>query len=420
MIKFFKNFSFKELLYNRKLVIALSIVTAFIFWLVITISEAPTKEKTVNMTVNISVSDTIVGDLGLDIVSGGIGQKIAVKVSGPSYILAEINENDINISPELSEVNKPGVYTIRLNASRASSTAGYEFVSVTPSTLDVRFDYMDTKQFTVIPAVSGAVASEGLIAEEPTVTSTEQSTITVKGPRTEMSKLASVKAFAEVNKTLSKTESFDAAVQLLDKDGRQLDSSLFTLSYDTVKVSVPISKKKTVAIKATFINAPSGIGKDITYTLSETEVSVIGSPDIIDSLTEIELAPLDFREISHNTTTFEAQFDLPDGIRLIDSIEFVTVEFNFKNFSQYTFTIENVDKMNLGSGLTATVTGAVKNVKICGPYAQLRNLKASDFTAQIELLGKTAGEYTVPVKVYCKTSSSVWQYGEYSAVVVIK
>jgi YbbR domain-containing protein len=183
---------------------------------------------------------------------------------------------------------------------------------------------------------------------------------------------------------------------------------------------VPISKKKTVAIKATFLNAPSGIGKDITYTLSETEVSVIGSPDIIDSLTEIELAPLDFREISYSTTTFEAQFDLPDGIRLIDSIEFVTVKFNFNNFSQYTFTIDKIEPINLGSGLTATVTGAVKNVKICGPYAQLRNLKASDFTAQIELLGKTAGEYTVPVKVYCQTSSSVWQYGEYTAVVVIK
>lgn len=420
MIKFFKNFSFKELLYNRKFVIAASIVTAFVFWLVITISEAPTKEKTVNMTVNVSVADTIVADLGLDVVSGGIGQKIAVKVSGPSYILAEISENDINISPELSDVNKPGVYTIRLNASRASSTAGYEFVSVTPSTLDVRFDYMDTKQFTVVPAVNGAVASEGLIAEEPTVTNPEQSTITVKGPRTEMSKLATVKAYALADKTLSKTESFDGTVQLIDKEGKQLDSSLFTLSYDTIKVSVPISKKKTVKIKANFLNAPAALGKDITYTLSETEVSIIGSPDIVDSLSEIELAALDFKEISYNTSNFEAQFDLPDGVRLIDNIEFVTVQFNFKNFTQKTFTVQNTENVSLSAGLTASVSGAIKNVKICGPYSVLRNLNASDFVAKIDLGGKTAGEYTVPVTVYCKKSSSVWQYGSYTAVVVIK
>ena len=418
-MKLFGKYSLGELFYNKKFIIPFSFIAAFVFWLVITVDQTPVRESTVSVTVNVAVEGTIVGDMGMDVISGGIGQKVDVRVSGPTYIVSELSENDIYISPSLSDVNQPGEYVLDLTPMRASSKAGYEFISVTPSSLNVRFDYVDTKEFLIVPSVKGAVASEGLIAEDAAVSNSGENTITVKGPRTEMSKINSVVAFAEVNKTLSKTESFDANIQLLDADGKELDKSLFTLSFEKVKVSVPISKKKTVSLKATFVNAPLTLTDDISYTLSHKNVSVIGPPETIDSLSVIELSPVDFNNVSTSSTSFDMAPVLPDGVRILDNIEAVTVSFNLSGYSERSFTVKNYRCINVESGLQGLVSESIKNVRICGPSSIFRSLDNNSFYAQIDLSGKSAGEYTVPVKVFCSKSSSVWQVGTYTAVVVV-
>lgn len=419
-MKIFGKYSLSELFYNKKFIIPFSFITAFIFWLVITVDQTPVRESTVSVTVNVAVKGTIVGDMGMDVVSGGIGQKVDVRVSGPTYIVSELSENDIYVSPSLSDVTQPGEYTLKLTPMRGSSTAGYEFISVTPSSLTVRFDYVDTKDFVIDTSVKGAVASEGLIAEAAAISNAGENTISIKGPRTEMSKIASVVAYAEVNKTLSQTESFDADIKLLDAQGTELDKSLFTLSFDKVKVSIPISKKKTVSLKATFANAPVTLTNDIDFTLSHKEVSVIGPPETIDSLKVIELAPIDFNKVSVSAKSFDMAPVLPDGIRILDNIQAVTVSFNLRGYSEKTFTVSNYNCVNIASGLEGTVSDSIKNVKICGPSSVLRTLDNTHFRAQIDLSGKSAGEYTVPVKIFCTKSSSVWQVGTYTAVVVVK
>lgn len=419
-MKLFGKYSLGELFYNKKFILPFSFIAAFVFWLIITVDQTPVRESTVSVTVNVAVEGTIVGDMGMDVVSGGIGQKVDVRVSGPTYIVSELSENDIFVSPSLSDVNQPGEYVLQLTPMRGSSKAGYEFISVTPSTLSVRFDYVDTKEFLIVPNVSGVVASEGLIAEAAAVSNSGENTITVKGPRTEMSKIQSVVAYAEAKKTLSKTESFDADIKLLDADGKELDKALFTLSFEKVKVSVPISKKKTVSLKATFANAPVNLKDEISYTVSHETVSVIGPPETIDSLDVIELSPVDFSNVTVGKTSFDMAPVLPDGVRILDNIQAVTVSFNLRGYTEKTFTVSGYNCVNNESGLMGTVSDAIKNVKICGPSSVLRSLDNSSFRAQIDLSGKSAGEYTVPVKIFCTKSSSVWQVGTYTAVVVVK
>jgi len=418
-MKLFGKFSLSDLFYNKKFILPFSIIFAFVFWLVITVDQTPIRESTISLTVNVAVEGTIVGDMGMDAVSGGIGQRVDVRVSGPSYILSELKESDIYVSPSLSDVNQPGEYVLKLTPMRASSKAGYEFLSVTPSSLTVRFDYVDTKDFLITPNVKGAVASEGLIAEAAAISNSGENTISIKGPRTEMSKISSVVASAQVNKTLSKTESFDADILLLDEQGRELDKSIFTLSFDKVKVSVPISKKKTVPLKATFVNAPLTIGKDISYSISHDSVSVIGPPETIDSLNVIELSPVDFNNVTVGKTSFDMAPVLPDGVRILDNIEAVTVSFNLRGYTERTFTVSSYNCVNNESGLVGNVSEAIKNVKICGPSSVMRSLDNASFRAQIDLSGKSAGEYTVPVKIYCAKSNAVWQVGTYTAVVVV-
>ncbi len=415
-----EKFSISQLFYNNKFLLIFSIVSAFVLWLIITLQQNPTRTRTFSdVTVNISAENTVVSDLGLDIVSGGVGEKVNVTVSGPNYIVSSLDAGDILVTASLANVSNAGRYDLTLTATPNGTTAGYSIVSITPATIPVTFDYIDTKEFTVSADAEGAVAVEGLVVDTPVVADSEFKVISVKGPRSEMQKISRVVAVAKVDKTLAATEAFDADIKLYDVEGTEIDSSIFTLSANQVKISVPIAKKAVLPISAAFDNAPSGFSS-VKYTLSQTTVTVLGPEETVSKLTSIPLAAIDVSKLSRSNTSFDVGLALPDGIRALDNIDSVNVKFNLSGYTEKTVSISNIKYSGVDSGLVPSASSAVKNVKVCGPSKVLRKLDGSDFYAQIDLSGKKAGEYTLPVKIVCSSNSGVWQVGEYSVIITVK
>ncbi len=417
-----KPFSIRKLLYNKKITLPFSIAVAFIFWLVISIDQNPVREQTISdVTVNINTEGSAVEELGLGIVEGGYGQRVNVRVSGPSYIVSSVSASDILVTASLSEVTDAGSYDLTLTATPNSQKTGYSILSVTPAVLSVTFDYIDTKEFTITPQAVGAGAVSGLVAETSVISDSDNATITVRGPRSEMDKISSVVAVAEVNRTLAQTESFDATIMLLDSDGNELDKSHFTLSSETLKITVPISRQKEVALVATFTNTPGAYTQTpISYELSQDTVTIIGPPATVDTLTQIELAPIDFDNISADNTTFDMAPVLPDGVKIVDNIEFVTVTVNTPSYRERTFTVTNIRYQNVGEGLTAQSSRSIRNVKIYGPTSVMRNLSADDLYAEVDLSGKTAGEYTVSARIKSDQYDNIWQVGTYNVIITLQ
>ncbi len=413
---------FSRLLYEKRFAIPFSILLAVIFWLAITINENPVRESTVNgVSVNIITEDTMVSELGLDII-GEYTNKVDVRVSGPNYIISSLTAKDLYVSASLSGVNAAGTYTIDLYASRDSSKLGYTVLGVEPAQLTLTFDNIDTITFPVTAVANGASATQGLVAEKPIVTDSEFTNISIKGPRTEIEKIATVQAVADVNQTLAATQSFDAKLQLLDARGNPLDPTPFTLPSENIKISVPISKTKEVPLLATFANAPEGYALvAIPHTLSEQTVTLIGPPETIDTIANIKLAPIDFTHIDKETTSFDVALNLPTAVKTMETIETVTVKITAGTLTEKTFTVTNFTATNLESGRRMTVSGgALKRVRICGTSDAMRNLSAEDISANVDLSGKAPGEYTVEARITIKGHNTVWQVGTYDAVVTIQ
>lgn len=415
------DFSVRKLLYNKKFTLPFSIVFAFLFWLIICINQNPVRELTIpDVSVDISTEGlAIKDDQGLDIVSGGYGEKVSVRVQGPNYILSSLSASDILVSAALDEVTGAGTYDLRLQPSRNSQKSGYTILGVSPATLKVRFDYMDTKEFVLTPQAEGISADPGLVAESPIISDQNSAAITVSGPRTDLAKISVVAAVARVNRVLAKTETLDAEVVLLDKDGNQIDKTGFTLSAETVKIMVPISRQKEVPIVATFDNAPTAYAETpIPHTLSQQTVKIIGPPATVDALTQIELAPIDFDKLSPGNRSFELAPVLPDGVKLVDNIEAVTVGVNISSYRERTFTVTNIRYRNVAAGLTTHSANSIRNVRICGPSAVIRRLTANDLYAEVDLSGKAAGEHTVTVRIKSDTHNDIWQIDSGYTVIV--
>lgn len=415
-----KNFSFKKLLSNRKFAVVFSIILAFVFWLLIATAQTPTIDRSLtNLAVNINTNGTVAGKLGLDEISG-VSTTVTIKISGPAYVVGNVSEKDFVVSPSFANVTAPGSYTIPLNVTKLNNATECSVVSIIPSQLDLTFDYIDTKQFDVLPSVKGVSAVSGLVAENPIVSNSEDGKITIKAPRNYMDRIATVAALVEEKEVLSETKTYDGIITLFDKNGSELDISKYNVSANTVKISVPISKRKTVAVKPDFINAPALYGEFLKYNLSVSSVNIIGPAATVDSINEIKLSPIDFCSISKSQSSFAETPVLPDGVKIIDNVEKINLSIDTSYFTEKVFTVQNVNPEKNEKNYQVSLTTPIKNVKICGPKDVLRNIKADSLYASVDLSGKQPGDYTADVKIYCYNSKKIWQVGTYQASITVK
>ena len=427
-----------NLIYNKRFTVILSIVIAFAMWLGINMTENPVRTQTfTGVSAAISIEDTVASEMGLGIVTDVASQKFSVTVSGPNYIVSSLKSDDFLLSASVTDVNAAGTYTLDIVASSNSKKNGYTFTEINPKTIDVTFDYIDTKEFTLVPKLVGVSAADGLVAETPVVSDSQQNTITIKGPRTTMEKIATVGTYAEVNNTLDSSQSFDSDIVLYDSDdaiiyrytadgtvydagNNVVTNSYLTLSFTSTKVTQPISKMKSVQCKANFNNLPSGLSEsDISYTIDQSKVTIIGTPEVVDKIDSISLSAIDFRKVSSTTNVFEVSPVLPDGIKILESVEYFTVNINMSGYTETVIDIRNIRCTGLADNLKAKTDTRIKNVKLCGPSDVISGIKSSDFYAVVDLTDKSAGDHTVEVIVKSDIYKNVWQVGTYSTSVTL-
>ncbi len=408
----------------KRYVIAISVVIAFIFWMIITIDQNPTRQKTLsNVTLNVDVSSSAAGNLGLDVVDKDFAKYATVTVEGPNYIVSSLKSSDISVVADLSDVTEPGTKTVTLKAQREGNTSGYSFISVSPATIELTFDYFQTREFVVEPKADGIKAVSGLIVDTPIINSLPDSKISVRGPKKEVDIIDRVVATVNKSEILDTSKSFDANIVVYDVDGNILDNKNLEFSASDLKVTVPICKQKVLTVVPTFINETyEGMGKALVKSLSVNKVTVLGPAESIDNIQHAELAAIDLTKATPNSRVFEVALSLPDGIRSVDNISTVTVELGISNYKTKNVKIgsTSVAFKNLDPALSAQVTSGEFLLTFCGQSKTLNSLNNKNISIEVDLTGKTTGTYTITPVIKVNTNSPVWQVGEVTVTVEIK
>ncbi len=421
-MKFLSNFSFKKLLYNKQIIIPFSIFMAFTLWLVIVINQKETMQLTFSdIPVSVNLENTFAAENKMSIIGDISEQRFTVTIKGPSYIVSSLTASDVSLYASAGEVDAPGTYDLQVATSASVNAAEYEVLNISPPTLKTTFDYIDTKDFTIVASAEGAVASKGLIAENGVISGAESDTVTITGPRSVINQIETVKASAVVNKTLSASESFDADIVLYDANGKNIKTDYLTLSTAKVKVTVPISKKKVVPVKVEFSNTPTGFKSSaIPVGVDHKSVTVIGTPETVDKTTAVLLSAIDITTVSDTNYKFDVSAKLPEGVRLLENIESFKVTVDTSGFITRTFTVSEIKYKGMPSGLKATVPNTISNVKVFGPKAVISKLKASDIYAEVNLADKVAGLFTVDTSINFKNKNNIWSVGKYTTTVTLK
>ncbi len=413
---------FGKILYNKKITISFSVIMAFLLWMGITMSHQTSMQRTFLVTgVSVNLESTAVGESGMSVINDVTNQNFSVKVKGTSGAVSKLKPEDINLYVNAAEVDSPGQVELKVFASDNSSDS-YRVLEISPAKITVDFDYIDTKEFEIIPVTDGITVNEtGLVKGTEGIGGLESNIIQITGPRSIISRIEKVTALVSDTKVIKSTETFDAKIIMYSKDGHEIKSENLSLNITDVNVTVPVYKQKTVPVKADFSNLPDGFDiKSLKYKIDHSKVLIEGLPDVVEQVNEITLNPIDLRNVSVSSHKFEVQPNLPEGIRIFDAIEKFVVNIDVDNYDQKTITVSKTQYEGLGANLKVVEINKISEVNICAPKNILNRINSKNTYAKIVLTDKKAGKYTVNVIICFKGYDKAWSVGSYKTTLTIK
>ena len=247
--------------------------------------------------------------------------------------------------------------------------------------------------------------------------------MTISGPEKEIDKIAKVTVDHEIKGELISTQNFTESLTLYDKYGEKISSDKFTMSTETVDVTITVLSRQYSALEATFTNQPEGLVMDDIVTVEPESIQIAGPKDVLSNFTSISLEAIDFTEVSPANNTFQVDVTLPPGCRNISMIHEAEVTLDLSGFTSKKFTLqaENFKVKNLTANKTSEVYTKTIDVILIGPSDVLENLKEEDIVANIDMSGKESftGHIEMPVTIEVMSSETVWAYGSYQANVEI-
>ena len=413
------KFHLDSLWQNNTFFKVISVVIACIIWVVVAMNmktDIPREIKEVPVTMDNQTS--FITRMGLTII-GDESLFVDVTIEGQRLVVGSIKPEDIAVSVDLSSVNGAGNFSLPLVAENVSGK-DFAISSISPSTVNLKFDRMVTKKFNVDVKMEGLVVpEEGYLMEEAVVSPTQ---VSVTGPDTDIAKIAKCVVSVDHEGSLTKTTAFTSDIVLLDKDGNKIETSGLTMDVKQAEVTVPILKTVDLPVKVEFLNAPTNLDlEELEYAVSNETVTVAGPVDEIDKYSEIILGYIDFKALDLESN-FTFDVELPENFINAAHTETVTVTFDWTDMVAKEFTVTNLSLVNVPSDYDARLfTDRVTKVKIIGPAQVLETMTADDLVGQIDLSKRSVetGQFKTAVTISAPSKNLVWAVGDYTAVVVI-
>lgn len=436
-------------LYNKKLLMALSLLASIACWVFLTLYVNADSQKTVT-DVSIRIDTASLEDFGLEMVaitapSELSDGKLDVNVVGSAYQISQVTAEDISVVAQTSSVNKAGEYNLSMvvSCNNKNVTAS---LKDSYKTVNVWFDSIKEKSITLgKPIVTGVSVppESGYIIGDPTGF---VKTVTLSGPESVIEKIAGVYLQAELNEELSATATVEGTICYTDSDGNIMDPEktkyVTIVDYNDIGVtegvpagapapsdcviSVPIRMECALKIIPEFKNVPNGFDvAALRYTLSQDTIRLEGDIDVMKKYSEEGIFKLDGIDISTLTPSnrkFVIKLNLSSAVTALDGESEITVTFDMGGYKQQVFTVDdaNIVLRNV-AGHEVSIASESLDITVVGTEKMLDRLKLIDFTVVVDM---SDDEWTSGVRektaAVILNSSKCWPVGTYTVKVKVE
>lgn len=381
----------------------LSVVIAILMWSYIVSADSSITRTKVLSSVDVSLSGQSVLQSRLLAVVMDEDEALAsvrVKVKVPQANYARVTADSVSVELDLSRVRQTGRQEVEL----VGTTAYGEVVQITPSTLEVDIEPMDTR---VVP-VNVELQNQDEDKYYYVVSQSNPSQLTISGASSVVQRIAQAQALVNVE-GMTTGRNVSVKYALLDEEGNEV-TQLVSKPTASVMVGLSIDPIARLSVDVSIETATTGTLPD-GYRITRVEVqpetiTVAGDPSLLG-----ELDVLTFEQV--NVTGRTQSFSTVATVNALDAMKYVstrqvTVTVYIEEESQVA-RFENVklSVTGLKEGCRAELSDETVRVKATGAYSEMGQLTESHLLADVDLTGLTPGEYDLPVQVTADNYPSV-------------
>ena len=364
----------------------ISLVAALAIWLYMT----ATQEEEIDVTLS-GVQVVFAGEEDLQATRGLVitdvsTRTVDVTVRGTRLNIGSLAASDVQAVIDVSRFNSTSNSTQSYNLVYPDGVdaSAVRVVRSSPSTISFQVTRMDDKIVPVDAAFTGSVAEGYMLGD----IEYEPRSITVSGPQSVLETIDRV--YVEVEPMdLDATRTVEAPFTLRDADGNEIAKDGLEFDFDTVTVTIPISKVKDVPIYVNLIEGAGATRENTSIKLSESSITIAGDAATVDGINRIEVGPVDLTRFE---LTYEDTLDivLPNDVENISGIEEVDVTVEVTGLAVRDFVVTNISSTGLPEGYSAELMTHSLTVTIRGPEEALSELTSANIRAVADLSKTTA------------------------------
>ena len=392
-----------RILGSRAFLMALSLLTAVVFWSILVASDGTlTREKTFqNVAVSVTGESTLKsrGYIVMDDLDALIsGVKMTVEVTQSNY--SRVSGTSYNPHIDLTQVTGEGENV--LNVAFSSQLYG-PVVSCEPSSVRVNVERYITRRVPVVLETSGGLPGYYLDSAK-----TDPTMLSVSGPQSLVSQVARAVASIDVSLLSGERRSDRNSVQirLQDAAGNTVESDLIEITNQTVLTDTVVVETELVPMREVPLEVESLVTGEpaegyelLEVTVSQESLLIAAADEVLDAITVLTTdQPLSIEGATQDVTG-TVRLLRPTGIENTVPYDVTVTARIGEMTAQRTLRQVQVEVDGLDDSLRATLSREKQTVQLTGPYTFINGLSQSDVRLFVDVNGLGEGTHVVPVQI---------------------
>ncbi len=383
----------KNKLTGNLLLKIISIVAAFLFWLVIINVTDPTISMTF-YDIPVEVLNENVITSANQVYEIEDGNTVDVVVRGKRSFVETLDNGDFTATADLSELSSVNAVRIAVKLGKRSNS--HVEVDWGNAVMKVKLEERITRKFKVVVESQGDLSENYVMGEmvaKPNI-------VEVSCGESKFKKIDHVGVMVTLN---GESEDFEREYSpiLYDEDGDALDSSNVTFSNDRIRVSTQVLTTKEVPIYVETFGTPAEGYRLVQTDYRPESIRVSGAAQALEKAVSIRIPIHVDGEKKNVEREVEVEDYLPDSLSVVGDTTTISVRCVIEKNGRRTFTLTPADiaVKNLPQDCTMEFSDAAfkYSVVVTGEEHVLENLSLTDLGAYVDLNGLEAGSYTLEV-----------------------
>lgn len=398
---------------NNTAMIIYSIIIAILVWFVISITIYPTTPKTLsNIPLEIDITGTSAEENDLSVISASV-KNVTATIKGDRSRIGSLTSDDLVAKAVIENVNSAGEKSLNISVTGKDSDVKFEVTEVKPSSVDVMFDRIDTREYDLSVNAPNITAADGLYMDKSEFKVTP-SVVEITGPSIQLDSIDKAQVYVDTKQEISTAYTFHSKdVVLYDKNESKINTDNLTFNTEDFTIDIPVYMQEELDLTYDIRYAPTNFDiSSLNIDLNVDKISLASPNTDLQNIDTWSIGSIPLYDLDWD---FNKSFtiEIPSNYKNLSNITTVTATLNQEGLAKKTVTVNDISILNAPTNYDCTVNTYGLTFDIIGPEENIAEITEKDILVSVDLLKYTvqSSNFTADATISFPKYDKVWAVG---------